>query len=123
MGPTKVAGLEAVVTREPGGTPAGKIRSILLDRSDDPIAPTTEALLMSAARAEHVAKVIEPGLSRGAWVLSDRYTDSTYVSGVRARVEDDGPPRDPGLRHQRDGARSHDPARYRDKVAWLAGSD
>ena len=82
----RVAGLDVVVTREPGGTRAGeKIRAILLDPGDDPIAFETEALLMSAARAEHVAKVIEPALARGAWVISDRYVDSTYAYQGGAR--------------------------------------
>jgi dTMP kinase len=74
------AGLDVIVSREPGGTRAGElIRSILLDPGDDPIAFETEALLMSAARAEHVRKVIEPAMDRGAWVISDRYVDSTYA--------------------------------------------
>ena len=74
------AGLDVLVSREPGGTPAGElIRSILLDPGDDPVAFETEALLMSAARAEHVAKVIEPALAQGCWVISDRYVDSTYA--------------------------------------------
>ncbi len=79
-------GIDVVVTREPGGTPTGeRIRSILLDASDDPIALETEALLMSAARAEHVAKVIEPALDRNTWVISDRYLDSTYAYQGDAR--------------------------------------
>jgi dTMP kinase len=74
------AGLDVLVSREPGGTRAGEaIRAILLDPDDDPIAFETEALLMSAARAEHVRKVIGPALARGTWVISDRYVDSTYA--------------------------------------------
>lgn len=76
----EAAGVPVVVTREPGGTLAGeRIRALLLVPGDDPIAAETEALLMTAARAEHVAKVIEPALDRGAWVISDRYVDSTYA--------------------------------------------
>jgi dTMP kinase len=74
------AGVPVVVTREPGGTPAGeRIRALLLAPGDDPIAPQTEALLMTAARAEHVSKVIVPSLDRGHWVISDRYVDSTFA--------------------------------------------
>jgi len=76
----RAAGRDVVVTREPGGTPVGEqIREIFLGSGDDPIASTTEALLMSAARAEHVAKVIEPALAAGSWIISDRYIDSTYA--------------------------------------------
>ena len=64
-------------TREPGGTPAGeKIREMLL--SDD-MTVRTETLLFFAARAEHVETLIRPALERGAWVLSDRFTDATYA--------------------------------------------
>ena len=70
-------GLEVVSTREPGGTPLGeKLRELLLNEA---MHPETETLLMFAARREHIANVIEPALARGAWVLSDRFTDATYA--------------------------------------------
>ena len=70
-------GLEVVSTREPGGTPLGeKLRELLLNEA---MHPETETLLMFAARREHIATVIEPALARGAWVLSDRFTDATYA--------------------------------------------
>jgi len=73
-------GLEVVCTREPGGTPlAEQIRTLLLDPSHEPPAPETELLLMFAARAQHVRETIAPALARGAWVISDRFTDSSYA--------------------------------------------
>ena len=70
-------GRELVVTREPGGTPLGeRLRELLLH---EPMDPATETLLMFAARQEHLAKVIRPALARGAWVLSDRFTDATFA--------------------------------------------
>ena len=70
-------GLEVVSTREPGGTPLGeKLRALLLH---EPMHAETETLLMFAARREHIANVIEPALARGAYVLSDRFTDATYA--------------------------------------------
>jgi dTMP kinase len=70
-------GIEVVSTREPGGTPLGeRLRELLLNESMN---PETETLLMFAARREHIANVIEPALARGAWVLSDRFTDATYA--------------------------------------------
>jgi dTMP kinase len=78
-------GREVVVTREPGGTPAGeRIRGLLLDPAAE-LHPRTEALLFAAARAELVERVIRPGLERGAVVLCDRYLDSSlaYQGGAR----------------------------------------
>jgi dTMP kinase len=73
-------GAEVVATREPGGTPlAEMIRSLLLDPAHEPPAPETELLLMFAARAQHVRETILPALERGAWVLCDRFTDSSYA--------------------------------------------
>ena len=70
-------GLEVVSTREPGGTPLGeKLRELLLH---EPMHLETEALLMFAARREHLALVIEPALARGAWVVCDRFSDATYA--------------------------------------------
>jgi dTMP kinase len=70
-------GHTVVVTREPGGTPLGEtLREILLNQ---PMNLETEALLMFAARREHLAQVIEPALARGDWVLSDRFTDATFA--------------------------------------------
>ena len=72
-------GLPLTVTREPGGTPLGEaLRQLLLD-SPEPRTPDTEALLMFAARREHIATVIEPALAAGRWVLCDRFTDATYA--------------------------------------------
>jgi dTMP kinase len=72
-------GHEVVVTREPGGTPLGEeIRTILLHSQQD-MAADTELLLMFAARAEHLARVIRPALERGTWVICDRFTDATYA--------------------------------------------
>ncbi|MBV8273012.1 MAG: dTMP kinase [Cupriavidus sp.] len=66
-----------VTTREPGGTPLGEdLRQLLLHRK---MHLETEALLMFAARREHIAEVIEPALSRGDWVISDRFTDATFA--------------------------------------------
>lgn len=73
-------GLEVVVTREPGGTPlAEEVRGLLLSKRDEPVDETAELLLVFAARAQHLAQVIKPALARGAWVLSDRFTDATYA--------------------------------------------
>ncbi|HYG32670.1 MAG TPA: dTMP kinase [Methylophilaceae bacterium] len=70
-------GYEVVSTREPGGTDLGeKLREILLQQ---PMHPETETVLMFAARREHIARVIEPALTRGAYVLSDRFTDATFA--------------------------------------------
>ena len=72
-------GKEVVTTREPGGTTVGnRLRQVLLD-PETPLHPTTETLLMFAARAEHVATVIEPALAAGRWVVCDRFTDSTFA--------------------------------------------
>lgn len=70
-------GFHVVATREPGGTPLGEaLREILLRQS---MAHESEALLMFAARREHVVRVIEPALARGDCVVCDRYTDATYA--------------------------------------------
>lgn len=73
-------GFEVVVTREPGGTPlAERIRELLLNAKDEPLAPEAELLLMFASRTQHVRDVVQPALQRGAFVLSDRFTDSSYA--------------------------------------------
>lgn len=69
---------EVVLTREPGGSPgAEQIRGILLNGETDRWSPLTEALLMNAARRDHIERVIAPALARGAVVLCDRFADST----------------------------------------------
>ncbi len=73
-------GVEVVLTREPGGTPrAERLRAILLGRDDEPMPRSCELLLMFAARATHLANLVEPAIGRGAWVLCDRFTDATYA--------------------------------------------
>ena len=70
-------GINVVATREPGGTPLGeKLRELLLNEA---MHLETEALLMFAARREHLAQVIEPALARGDWVVCDRFSDATYA--------------------------------------------
>lgn len=73
-------GVDVLLTREPGGTPlAERIRELLLDPSDEPMAADTELLLVFAARAQHLQQVIRPALARGCVVLCDRFTDATYA--------------------------------------------
>ena len=73
-------GRRVVLTREPGGTPLGEeIRALLLGHRHDGMALATETLLMFAARAEHLERVIRPALAAGHWVLCDRFTDATYA--------------------------------------------
>lgn len=73
-------GLDVCVTREPGGTPLGEaLRSMLLSAEHAGPVPLAELLMMFAARAQHIATVIEPALARGQWVLCDRFTDATYA--------------------------------------------
>ncbi len=70
-------GHRVLATREPGGTPLGeKLRELLLH---EPMHLETEALLMFAARREHLAQVIEPALAQGEWVVCDRFSDATYA--------------------------------------------
>jgi dTMP kinase len=70
-------GLDVVVTREPGGTPLGEqLREILLNQ---PMGIGTEALLMFAARLEHIEQVIKPALRAGKWVVSDRFSDASFA--------------------------------------------
>jgi dTMP kinase len=73
----RTQGRTVVLTREPGGTPlAEKLRALALN---DPMDPLTEALLMFAARRDHLLQVIEPALARGEAVLCDRFTDATFA--------------------------------------------
>ena len=73
-------GADVVCTREPGGTPlAERIRELLLDPGHEPASPQAELLLMFASRAQHVRETVLPALERGAWVLCDRFTDSSYA--------------------------------------------
>ena len=74
------AGIDVVVTREPGGTPrAEAIRQLLLSRDAEAMPESCELLLMFAARATHLHNLIVPALKRGAWVLCDRFTDASYA--------------------------------------------
>nr|WP_202602874.1 dTMP kinase [Pseudomonas protegens] len=76
----RAAGIEVLLTREPGGTPlAERIRDVLLTPVEEVMNADTELLLVFAARAQHLATVIRPALERGAVVLCDRFTDSTYA--------------------------------------------
>lgn len=84
-------GFEVVSTREPGGTPlAERIRDLLLDPSHEPAGADTELLLMFASRAQHVREIVLPALQRGAWVVSDRFTDSSYAYQGAGRGLDAG---------------------------------
>lgn len=70
-------GVDVLLTREPGGTPLGEsLRDILLNQ---PMHAETEALLMFAARREHIELVIKPALQRGTWVISDRFSDASFA--------------------------------------------
>lgn len=83
-------GVEVVLTREPGGTEgAERIRDLLLDPAGN-WSTTAESLLFAAARADHVAKIIRPALAKGAWVVCDRYLDSSRAyQGGGGRLSDD----------------------------------
>ena len=81
----QTAGREVVATREPGGSSgAESIRELVLKGAADRWSPVTETLLMYAARRDHIERVIRPGLERGAWVVCDRFADSTraYQGGA-----------------------------------------
>lgn len=79
-------GVETILTREPGGTfGAESIRKLVLEGTDDRWSGMTELLLMYAARLDHVEKLIKPALERGAWVISDRFSDSSLAYQGYAR--------------------------------------
>ena len=83
VGSLRERGLEVLQSREPGGTPlAERLRELVLHEA---MHLETEALLMFAARREHLAAVIEPALARGAWVVCDRFSDATYAYQVGGR--------------------------------------
>jgi dTMP kinase len=76
-------GREIIVTREPGGSPgADEIRALLVRGDKDRWSPIAETMLFAAARSDHLDRVIRPALARGAWVICDRYTDSTLAYQV-----------------------------------------
>ncbi len=81
-------GHQVLSTREPGGTPlAETLREVVLHQAMDPL---TEALIVFAARRDHLVQVIEPALARGTWVLCDRFTDATFAYQGGGRGFDDG---------------------------------
>jgi dTMP kinase len=86
----RVAGIDLLTTREPGGTPgAEQIRSLLLEGAPDRWQPLTEVLLLLAARHDHVVRSIAPALAAGRWVLCDRFIDSTRVyQGMAGAVDE-----------------------------------
>ncbi len=74
----RLCGFEVIVTREPGGTAGAEtIRQLLLNGGDSKWGPRAEALLFAAARSDHVERLIRPALDSGAWVISDRFLDSS----------------------------------------------
>ncbi|MBY6243714.1 dTMP kinase [Methylosinus sp. Sm6] len=82
-------GVEAIATREPGGSPhAEALREALLGGRAAPLGPLGEAILFSAARIDHLDRLIKPALARGAWVICDRFADSTRAyQGARGGVD------------------------------------
>jgi dTMP kinase len=73
-------GLDVIVTREPGGTPGAQaLRELVVSGTGDRWDPISEALLMYAARRDHVTRLIEPALAAGSWVVCDRFSDSTMA--------------------------------------------
>lgn len=81
----RARGIDVVETREPGGSPGAEaIRALLLGGEEDRWTAPAEALLFAAARADHVARTIRPALARGAWVLCDRFLDSSLAYQGRA---------------------------------------
>lgn len=83
-------GIDAVFTREPGGTPvAEKIRGLILDAANDETTPVTELLLYAAARAQHTEEMIIPAVNAGKIVVCDRYSDSTLAYQHYARGLDE----------------------------------
>lgn len=87
----RARGFSVVQTREPGGTPlAERIRELVLHRGEEHLSAEAETLLMFAARAVHFHNLIRPALSRGDWVVCDRYTDATraYQGGGRRVAAD-----------------------------------
>src|SRR6516165_5157493 len=85
----KTLGIDVILTREPGGSPGAEvIRHVLMSGAAKPLGAEAEALLFAAARDDHVHSTIEPGLARGAWVISDRFLDSTRVyQGTLGQVD------------------------------------
>jgi dTMP kinase len=82
------AGIEALVTREPGGSPgAESVRRMLLGGRVKPLGPEMEAVMFAAARADHVDTTIRPAIEAGRWVLCDRFADSTRVYQGEAGVD------------------------------------
>ncbi len=83
----RARGVTTMLTREPGGTPLGEsLRELVLNQ---PMTRETETLLMFAARAEHLARIIRPALAAGQWVLCDRFTDATYAYQAGGRGIDE----------------------------------
>lgn len=82
-------GIEAIGTREPGGSPDAEIlRKVLLSGSMAPLGTAAEAILFAAARIDHIDKTIEPALAAGTWVVSDRFADSTRAyQGARGQLD------------------------------------
>ena len=88
VGHLRRRGHQVLQTREPGGTPIGeRLRELLLNQ---PMHLETEAMLMFAARREHLEKLVLPALARGEWVVCDRFTDATYAYQVGGRGLDRG---------------------------------
>lgn len=88
----RARGMDVVTTREPGGTPGAEaIRTLLLHGEGDGWHPRAEALLFAAARSDHVEKLIGPALARGAWVICDRFLDSSraYQGGGGGLSDED----------------------------------
>ncbi|MCX7283681.1 MAG: dTMP kinase [Novosphingobium sp.] len=88
----RAQGIEVVTTREPGGTAGAEaIRAMLLSNEGEGWGPRAESLLFAAARADHVEKLIRPALARGAWVVCDRYVDSSraYQGGGGGLSDED----------------------------------
>ena len=85
----QAAGIEVVMTREPGGSPGAEIiRHIVLSGAAKPLGAETETMLFSSARDDHLHITIRPALERGAWVLCDRFADSTRVyQGIVGEVD------------------------------------
>ena len=88
----RAAGHEVVLTREPGGTPGAEaIRTLLLDPAGNGWNARAEALLFAAARSDHLDRLVGPALERGAWVVCDRFLDSSraYQGGAGGLADDD----------------------------------